>query len=133
MLGVGLTSESLKALATIQASPSTLYWSDYESHLTGFARVIQFTTTDKKIVAFREGEFSRGKQTGFGRMVDTVLKANMISYTGWWPTTANAKGISVIGSSFTTFQGKFNKNADFPSSGLDSLKEQKTITSLTTI
>jgi hypothetical protein len=62
--------------------------------------------------------------------MDTVSKTTMISYTGWWPTSDTADGIAVIGSSFTTFQGTFNKNSAFPMSGLDSLKTEKTISTL---
>lgn len=130
MLSVGLSSDALAALALVEKKPADYFWKDYESYLTGFARVIQYKTADKEIVVFREGEFANGVQTNFGRFVDNISKSVMISYTGWWPTYKTADGISVISKSFTTFQGTFNKNANFPSSGLDSLYAAKNITSL---
>jgi len=54
----------------------------------------------------------------------------MICYTGWWPTYKDAKGISVISKSFTTFQGDISKNANFPSSGMDSVALEFKITTL---
>jgi hypothetical protein len=63
--------------------------------------------------------------------MDNVSKTTMISYTGFWATSSTASGIAVIGSSYTVFQGSFNKNTAFPLSGLDSLSFEKTIYSLT--
>jgi hypothetical protein len=78
MLSVGLSSTALAALEKVEKTPASYYWQDYETYLTGFARVIQYTTSDKKIVAFREGEFANGSQSNFGRFVDSVTKSVMI-------------------------------------------------------
>merc|ERR1712127_266604 len=99
-------------------------------YCTGYARIIQSRWSSKYIGAFREGYFTAGVQSKFGRVMDNVSKATMISYTGNWATSSTANGIAVIGSSYTVFQGTFNKNSNFPLSGLDSLSNAKTITTL---
>ena len=130
ILTIGLSTEALAELTKIAAAPTKYYWKDYEKYCTGYARIIQSRWSDKYIGAFREGYFAAGVQSKFGRVMDNISKSTMISYTGNWATSSAANGIAVISSSYTVFQGTFNSNSNFPLSGLDSLKTEKTITTL---
>jgi len=135
ILTIGLSTEALAELTKIAAwsvakTTTKLYWTDYEKYCTGHARIIQHHKSSKDIGAFREGYFTAGVQSKFGRVMDNISKSTMISYTGNWATSSTANGIAVISSSYTVFQGTFNSNSNFPLSGLDSLKTEKTITTL---
>ena len=119
---MGLDSNTQAIFSELETTRATCCFQDIENLITGFARIIVKHSYTEEILKFQEGQFLDGAQTGFGRVMDTLYSGQMISYTGWWPTTEPAKGIGFKmnnDGSHDVYEGIFNVNSQFPYVGLD--------------